>query len=101
MLDSGIEADILPPGPRRLGRSLLWIRAGFGYPSLGATSRVIRKWGSWAMPHGISTGTSLPASTVGRNAGAAWMLVEKISRTLFAFWNPKPAWVVDDGIAFA
>ena len=75
MLDSGMEADILPPGPRRLGRSLLWIRAGFGYPSFGATSRVIRKWGSWSMPQGIRTGTSLPASTVGRNAGAAWMLV--------------------------
>src|SRR2546430_16271885 len=75
MLDSGMEADILPPGPRRLGRSLLWIRAGFGYPSFGATSRVIRKWGSWSMPHGISTGTSFPASTVGRDAGAARILV--------------------------
>ena len=75
MLDSGIEADILPVGPSRLGRSLLWIKAGFGYPSLGATSRAMRKWGSWSIPQGMRMGTSWPASAVGRKAGAAWMLV--------------------------
>src|SRR3989442_14591726 len=101
MLDAGIDADIWPPGPRRLGRSWGWIRAGFGYPSLGATSRVMRKWASWSMPHGIRTGTSFPASMVGRNAGAAWKLVQKISPMLFAFSNPKTARVVEYVTRFA
>src|SRR2546430_15719110 len=36
MLDSGIEADILPVGPRRLGRSLLCIIGEIFYTSLQA-----------------------------------------------------------------
>src|SRR5207253_8581885 len=58
MLDSGIEADILPVGPSRLGRGFLWIKAGFGYPNLGATSRAMRIWWFWSIPLGMSMGTS-------------------------------------------
>lgn len=36
-----------------------WMRAGFGYLSLGATSRVILKYGSWSMAHGMRQWTSV------------------------------------------
>eukprot|EP01085_Mycamoeba_gemmipara_P000427 Mycagemm_TRINITY_DN10307_c2_g4::TRINITY_DN10307_c2_g4_i1::g.427::m.427 type:complete len:158 gc:universal TRINITY_DN10307_c2_g4_i1:1033-560(-) len=76
----GSEALILLFAPRSAGKNLLWITAGFRYPSgrmRGATSRVMRKNGSWSMPQGISTGTCDAAPNMSgkeeENDGAAWM----------------------------
>ena len=39
-------ADILPSSPCSAGKKMDSMRAGFGKPSVGATSRVMRKYGS-------------------------------------------------------
>ena len=40
-------ADIFVFAPCRAGKNVEWIKAGFGKPNFGATSLVIRKYGSY------------------------------------------------------
>lgn len=40
---------ILLFGPCKAGKNVEWINAGLRYPRRGATSRVIRKYGSWKL----------------------------------------------------
>lgn len=46
-------ADIFVFAPCNAGKNFEWIKAGFGNLSLGATSLVILKYGSWSIAHGI------------------------------------------------
>lgn len=68
-------ADIFVLAPCSAGKNVEWMRAGFGKPRRGATSLVIRKYGSWSMAHGIKQCTFLLPKMNGNedeNDGAAW-----------------------------
>ena len=49
----GSLADILPDSPLSAGKNRDSTRAGLYPPMRGAASRVMRKYGSWSMAHGM------------------------------------------------
>lgn len=53
----GSLADILSCAPCNAGRKVECTRDGLGNLSLAATSRVIRKYGSWSIAHGTRQGS--------------------------------------------
>merc|ERR1719198_2477416 len=57
MAEDSSEADILLSLPCSAGKNFEWMSAGLRKPRRGATSRVMRKYGSWSMAHGIRHGT--------------------------------------------
>lgn len=67
-------ADIFVLAPCNAGKNVEWMSAGLGNPRRGATSLVIRKYGSWSMAHGIKQFTFFSPNingNVDENAGAA------------------------------
>ena len=48
-----LDALIFVPSPVSDGMNLLWISAGLNSFRRTATSRVMRKYGSWSIAHGI------------------------------------------------
>ena len=54
--EASIEALILEPGPWSASRKRAWMRAGLAKCRRAATSRVMRKYGSWSMAQGIMEG---------------------------------------------
>jgi hypothetical protein len=47
MTEFGSDADIFDPGPCHAGKNVEWSKAGLGKFKRGATSRAIRKYGSY------------------------------------------------------
>lgn len=67
-------ADIFVLAPCSAGKNVEWMSAGLGNPRRGATSLVIRKYGSWSMAQGIKQCTFFSPNmngNVDENAGAA------------------------------
>mmetsp|Transcript_56810 Transcript_56810/g.126862 ORF Transcript_56810/g.126862 Transcript_56810/m.126862 type:complete len:228 (+) Transcript_56810:584-1267(+) len=56
MAEESRDALIFEFGPWSAGKNLECSSAGFRKPSLWATSRVIRKYGSWSIAHGMRQG---------------------------------------------
>lgn len=90
----GALPDILLDAPCRLGMNLERISEGFCHPKRGARSRVIRKYGSWSMAHGIrqriKSSPSLPKipRKAAGKAGAACVAGKDILPMLSE--SPKP-----------
>mmetsp|Transcript_8685 Transcript_8685/g.36198 ORF Transcript_8685/g.36198 Transcript_8685/m.36198 type:complete len:207 (+) Transcript_8685:115-735(+) len=90
--------------PWRAGKNLEWINAGFSWPSLGATSRVIRKYGSWSMAQGMRHCMSVrPLNRIGKaegKLGAAWMAGKENFPMLSLSTNPKIPFTCEPVTAF-
>mmetsp|Transcript_68936 Transcript_68936/g.166672 ORF Transcript_68936/g.166672 Transcript_68936/m.166672 type:complete len:214 (-) Transcript_68936:562-1203(-) len=75
MAEASSEALIFESAPCSAGKNLEWISAGLPKPRRGATSLVMRKYGSWSMAHGMRQGTVVsPPKMCGKedeNDGAA------------------------------
>ena len=75
MEEEAEDALILVLEPCSAGKNFEWMSAGLGSFIRGATSRVMRKYGSWSMAHGMRQGTLVsPPKMCGKeeeNDGAA------------------------------
>ena len=93
-----LDALIFVPRPVSDGINLLCSSAGLCSRSRTATSRVIRKYGSWSMAHGIMQRSRREPSTRGNddeNDGAAWIAGNACWPMFESSENPKiaRAWV--------
>ncbi len=100
MEEFGSDADIFDFEPCNAGKNVEWINAGFGKFKRGATSRVIRKYGSWSMAHGIRQGYSCLIFSPKINGndelrlGAAWIAGKAILPIQSLSVKPKiPIWI--------
>jgi len=96
----GSDADIFDFEPWSAGKNVEWINAGFGKFKRGATSRVIRKYGSWSIAHGIRQGYSCLSFSPKINGndeltlGAAWIAGKAIFPIQSLSVKPKiPIWI--------